>query len=331
MHAPHPAASPLLAVRNLTVSYATASGPFRALRDVSLDIQPGEVLGVVGETGCGKSTLALSIPGLLDGGWIETGVILFEGRDLVRISAEEWRRIRGRRIGLIFQNPRESLNPVLTIDSHFAESIRAHRKMTRGQARNLAVHLLEELGVPDPRLVLRRYSFELSGGTCQRIAIALAICNEPSLLIADEPTSALDPTIQSQIIGLLDTMRRRHQLSLLLISHDIPMITGIADRLAVMYAGRVVERGPAREVLTRPAHPYTRGLINCIPDIDCPPGSQLLNAIPGAPPGRFATGPGCAFAPRCHLAENPCTRGEPELVGVSHLHQAACIKAATGA
>ncbi len=304
----------------------TASGPFRAVCDVSLDLHSGETLGVVGETGCGKTTLALSILGLLDGGRIEDGVILFEGDDLTRLDESKWRRIRGAHIGLVFQNPRASLNPVLTVEGHLVESICTHRKMTRMQARDLAVHLLEELGVPDPQLVLRRYSFELSGGTCQRIAIALAICNEPSLLIADEPTSALDPTIQSQIIGLLDVMRSQRGLALLFISHDIALISSFADRVAVMYGGRVVELGAAQEVLARPAHPYTRGLIDCIPDISHPPGTQRLNAIRGAPPAPFAAGPGCVFASRCELAEARCTLREPELAGISDSHRAACIR-----
>ncbi len=320
-------ASPLLVVRNLTVSYTTASGPFHAVCDVSLDLRPGETLGVVGETGCGKTTLALSILGLLDGGRIENGVILFEGENLAGIAEQEWRRIRGSRIGLVFQNPRTSLNPVLTIGAQIAESIRAHRRMTRAQARDLAIHLLEELGVPEPRLVLQRYSFELSGGTCQRIAIALAICNEPSLLVADEPTSALDPTIQSQIISLLDAMRRQRGLALVFISHDVPLVSGLADRLAVMYASRVVELGAAREVLARPAHPYTRGLIGCIPDISHSPGSQRLNAIRGLPPGRLAARSGCVFASRCDLAEARCALSQPEFLRVSDSHRAACIKA----
>ncbi len=318
--------SPLLVVRNLTVDYTTASGSFPAVRDVSLDLRPGEILAVVGETGCGKTTLALSIIGLLDGGRIENGVILFEGENLAGITEERWRRIRGSRIGLVFQNPRASLNPVLTIGTQLAESIRAHRKMTRAQARDLAIHLLEDLGVPDPRLALHRYPFELSGGTCQRMAIALAICNEPSLLIADEPTSALDPTIQSQIISLLDAMRRQRGLALLFISHDVPLISGVADRVAVMYGGRVVELGAAQEVLTRPAHPYTRGLIACIPDISQSPGSQRLSAIRGVPPGPFAARSGCVFASRCELAEAQCARSEPEFLRISDSHRAACFR-----
>jgi len=323
-------APPLLDIRNLTVCFATPSGPFRALRDVSLELQAGETLAIVGETGCGKTTLALSIPGLLDGGWIEGGVIRFEGETLSGIGERKWRRIRGRRIGLVFQNPRASLNPVLRVEEHLLESMRAHRRVTRAQARESALALLGELGVPDPAFVLRRYSSELSGGICQRIAIALAVCNAPSLLIADEPTSALDPTIQSQIIALLKEMKRLHGLSLLFISHDLLLISGFADRVAVMYGGRVVELGPAEEVLARPAHPYTCGLVGCIPDTRQPPGSRHLRPIPGFPPARTESGPGCVFASRCTMAEERCASGVPDLVPVSNTHRAACVRITPG-
>jgi len=319
--------SPLLSVRNLSVSYSTPSGPLRAVEDVSLEIAPGETLGLAGETGCGKSTIALSIVGLLDGGHIESGKILFEGRSLPDSGEAAWRKIRGSKIGLVFQDARGSLNPVLTVGQHFEEALRAHRQMTRRQWRDHASKLLAEVGVPEPAFVLRRYSHELSGGTCQRVGIALAICHHPSLLIADEPTSALDPTIQAQIITLLMQMKHRLGLALLFIGHDLPLIYGIADRVAVMYGARIVESGPAREVLSAPAHPYTRGLLQCVPDLSRAPGGQRLEPIPGSPPISLRLLQGCSFAPRCGIAEERCYSETPEPTPVSETHWAACIKA----
>jgi len=323
-------ASPLLDVRNLSVSYATPSGSFRALQDISFSLQAGETLAIIGETGCGKTTLALSILGLLSGGQIEGGSICFDGESLTGAGEREWRQVRGCRIGMVFQDPRASLNPVLRIGDHLSESMRAHNRMSGSQARNTGIRLLAELGIPDPAFVLRRYPSELSGGTCQRIGIALAICNNPALLIADEPTGALDPTIQSQIMSLLKDMKRLRGLSLLFISHDLLLISDFADRAAVMYGGRIVELGPAEEVLAHPTHPYTRGLAACIPDIRRTPGSQRLHPIPGFPAGRTEVSAGCVFLSRCELAGAQCAVGAPDLIPVADGHQAACIMVAPG-
>jgi oligopeptide/dipeptide ABC transporter ATP-binding protein len=318
---------PLLSVRNLSVSYHTPSGPVRAVEDVSFDVAAGEALGLAGETGCGKSTIALAILDLLDGGRIESGEILFEGRPLPGSRDKSWRELRGARIGLVFQDARSSLNPVLTVGQHFEEALRAHRKMSRKQRRDRASELLAEVGIPEPAFVLRRYVHELSGGACQRVGIALAICNRPLLLIADEPTSALDPTIQAQIIALLMQMKHRLGLALLFISHDLPLIYGTAERVAVMYGARMVESGPVREILSAPAHPYTRGLLRCVPDLARTAGGQRLEPIPGPPPGSLRLLQGCYFAPRCGMAEERCHAEVPEPVPLSETHWAACIKA----
>jgi oligopeptide/dipeptide ABC transporter ATP-binding protein len=318
---------PLLSVRNLSVSYHTPSGPLRAVDHVSFEIAAGEALGLAGETGCGKSTIALAILGLLDGGRIESGDILFEGRLLPDSRERSWRRIRGGRIGLVFQDARGSLNPVLTVGQHFEEVLRAHSKISRNERRSRASEILAEVGIPEPAFVLKRYSHELSGGTCQRVGIALAICNRPLLLIADEPTSALDPTIQAQIVALLMQMKQRLGLALLFISHDLPLIHGIAERVAVMYGARIVESGPARDILSAPAHPYTRGLLRCVPDLARAAGSQRLEPIPGSAPAALRLLQGCPFAPRCGIAEERCRSEMPEPVQLSGSHWAACVKA----
>lgn len=319
--------SPLLCVRNLSVSYHTPSGPLRAVDRVSFAIPPGQILGLVGETGSGKSTVALSTVGLLDGGRIESGEILFEGRPLPAPGDAAWRKIRGRMIGFVFQDARGSLNPVLTIGQHIEEALRAHSRMSRQEWRNQACQLLNEVGIPDPVYILRRFPQELSGGTCQRVTIALAVCHRPRLLIADEPTSALDPTIQKQILALLMRMRRGLGLTFLFISHDLPLVASIAERVAVMYGARIVESGPAREVFLQPAHPYTQGLLQCVPDLAYPPGGRRLEPIPGSPPGDLRALQGCAFAPRCRIAEKGCLSEIPGLEMIAQDHRVACIKA----
>ena len=321
-------ATPLLDVRHLTVSYLSPSGPIHAVRDLSLEVAPAEIVALAGETGCGKSTLALSLLGLLDRrAKLESGSILFEGRELASLTEKQWRTIRGRRIGMIFQDARGALNPVLTIGDHLLETLRAHQEIPRRQARSAAVRLLAEVGIPDPEKSVRRFPHELSGGMCQRVGIALAICNHPLLLIADEPTSALDPTLQGQILNLLQDMRRRQNVALLLISHDLALVSDVADRVVVMYLGRLMECGPASLVLSRPAHPYTRGLLRSQPSLNHHRERQPLQPIPGIPPSPGQTLPGCPFAPRCPLAEPVCGETLPALVELSPGHHAACVKA----
>lgn len=321
-------ATPLLDVRHLTVSYLSPSGPIHAVRDLSLEVAPGEIVALAGETGCGKSTLALSILGLLDrSAKVESGSIQFEGRELTLLKEKQWRTVRGRRIGMIFQDARGALNPVLTIGDHLLETLRAHQELPRRAARAAAVRLLGEVGIPEPDKSVRRFPHELSGGMCQRVGIALAICNHPLLLIADEPTSALDPTLQGQILQLLQDMRQRRNLALLLISHDLALVSDIADRVAVMYLGRLVECGPVALVLSRPAHPYTRGLLRSQPSLAHHREHKPLEPIPGAPPPPGSALPGCPFAPRCPVAEPRCGEAFPAVAELAPGHYAACVKA----
>jgi oligopeptide/dipeptide ABC transporter ATP-binding protein len=299
----------------------------RAVRDVSISLCRGETLAIVGETGSGKTTLALSLMGLLDNqGHIESGQILFAGRDLAGLKAAEWRSVRGMQVGMVFQDPRSALNPVLNIGSHLAETLRAHSRLSAKAAMGRAKTLLREVGIPDPEFSVRRYPLQLSGGMCQRVSVALAVCNGPSLLIADEPTSALDPTIQAQVLALLSTMRERHGLALLLISHDLALVSQYADRVGVMYGGHLVEMGPACDLFAHPAHPYTKALLECIPTLAHSSGSRRLCSIDGNPaePG-YEIG-GCSFAPRCKTATPECRASVPPERSISERHWASCIR-----
>ena len=318
--------NPLLKIHHLSVSYATAGEPLHAVKDVSFEIARGETLAMIGETGCGKSTVALALLGLLGSpARFESGEIVFEERPLQHLSESEWRNVRGSKIGFVFQNPRSTFNPVLTVDKHLTETLRAHRKISRREARDAAVAVLAEVGIPDPLFFMGRYPSELSGGMCQRAAIALAICNRPQLLVADEPTSALDPSIQAQILDLLKDLKHRQGLALLLISHDLALVSEFADLVAVMYLGRIVEAGRREDILARAAHPYTRALIECLPDLKR--RRERLATIPGTPGGSGRLLPGCGFAPRCSSAEPACSAGAPPVRTLSQTHWAACIKA----
>lgn len=299
-----------------------------AVRDLTFQLTQGETIALVGETGSGKSTVALSLLGLRQPGeQIEAEAILFEGRELSRLNDTEWRTLRGGRISLIFQDSRGALNPVLTIGEHLIESIRAHRSLSRNSARQAAIRILAEVGMPEPELQLGRYSFELSGGMCQRLGIAIGIVNNPRLLIADEPTSALDPTIQAQILKLLRDMKHRYGLTLLLISHDLALVSESADRIMVMYDGRLVESGLRSEVLSQPAHPYTRALIQCQPGIHHHRDTRPLAEIPGNAPAVGQEVPGCAFFSRCSCAQNGCSDSLPRVGNLSGTHSVACFKA----
>jgi oligopeptide/dipeptide ABC transporter ATP-binding protein len=316
---------PLLEVRCLSVFYDHPPDVIRALRDISLQIPQGETLTLVGETGSGKSTLAHAVLGLLDRrSRVESGEILFEGRNLQTLSRHERRSVRSRKIGIVFQDTRSALNPVLNIGSHLIETLRAHRKISRRDARARALELLQEVGIP--RGHERLYPFELSGGEAQRVGIALGICNNPKLLIADEPTSAVDSTIQAQILDLLEAMKQRYGLALFLISHDLPLISQISDRVSVMYHGRIVESGLAQEVLAEPAHPYTRALIQCQPDLRHHHEAHPLATIAGSAPNSGEDMPGCAFAPRCGNPAPQCTNSVPAGREISKTHWAACVR-----
>ena len=316
---------PLLEVRRLSISYRHAAGVVRAVRDASMSLFEGGALALVGETGSGKSTLAHAVAGLLgESALVESGEILFEGRDLSLLNGRDWKSIRGRKIGMVFQDTRAAMNPVLSAMAHLTETIRAHQKVSRREARAVALDLLQEVGIP--RDYARRYAFELSGGECQRVGIALAICNRPRLLIADEPTSAVDSTLQAQILDLIQTLQKRFGLALLLISHDLPLVSQVCDQIAVMYHGRVVEHGTAAEVLASPAHPYTRGLIRCQPDLSHHFERRPLETIPGAAPAAGEELQGCGFAPRCTEAHPLCRDSVPAARPISETHWVACVR-----
>ncbi|GAB5469331.1 MAG: ABC transporter ATP-binding protein [Rhodospirillales bacterium] len=302
----------LLEIENLTTCFETEAGRIQAVDGVSYGLGEGEVLGVVGESGSGKSVHALSIMRLLPSppGRILGGRVLYRGQDLLTLTDAQMRRVRGKEIAMIFQDPIASLNPVYSIGFQLAETLRVHLGMTGGALRRRSVELLDLVGIPDPRLRLRSYPHELSGGMRQRVMIAMALACHPKLLIADEPTTALDVTIQAQIVELIKELRRELQLTVIWISHDLGIVAGLADRVNVMYAGRLIESGPVREIYRQPHHPYTQGLLRSVPRLDRP-SSGTLASIPGRPPNLAGPGTGCPFAPRCGLADSRCATEMP--------------------
>ena len=314
----------LLNVRHLSVEYASPGGTIRAVRDVSVEISAAETLAVVGETGSGKSTLALAILGLLDdtARW-EAGAIAFDGCNIQARRKSGRSRILGSGIGAVFQDARSALNPVLTVRDHLVETLRAHRRLSKKEAAAKSLDLLREVGIPASHAGL--YPFELSGGISQRVGIALSICNNPRLLIADEPTSALDPMIQMQILGLLLRMRQRHGVALLLISHDLDLVARLTDRIAIMYHGRIVESGERNEVLHSPAHPYTRGLLQCRPGPEHHYDAKPMRSIPCTLPLPGQEFPGCAFAPRCGRSAPDCVAAVPGRFEISETHWVSCL------
>jgi peptide/nickel transport system ATP-binding protein len=313
----------LLQVENLRVEFRGRRGTLRALDDVSFEIAPGEILGVVGESGAGKSLTGAAIIGLLEPpGKVAAGQIRLEGRRIDDLPDHEMRKIRGRRIGAIFQDPLTSLNPLYSIGRQLVETITTHLPVSSSEARKRAVQLLRDTGIPAAEQRLDHYPHQFSGGMRQRVVIALALAAEPQLIVADEPTTALDVSIQAQIIGLLKTVCRERHAAVMLITHDMGVIAETCDRVAVMYAGRIVEVGPVRDVINRPAHPYTVGLMRCIPDI-AGSGEARLRQIPGAMPRLNAIPTGCAFHPRCEHRWDLCERERPELMPAGST-QAAC-------
>jgi len=312
----------LLQVKNLVVEFAHRRGTLRALDDISFDIAPGEILGVVGESGAGKSLTGASIIGLLEPpGRVASGQILLEGQRIDHLSTDEMRHIRGRKIGAIFQDPLTSLNPLYTVGRQLTETIEAHLPVSRAQARQRAIELLQDTGIPAAEQRIDRYPHQFSGGMRQRVVIALALAAEPQLIVADEPTTALDVSIQAQIISLLKKVCKDRGAAVMLITHDMGVIAETCDRVAVMYAGRIAEIGPVRQVIEQPAHPYTRGLMACIPDMAS--DRHKLNQIEGAMPRLNAIPAGCAFNPRCPQALDRCSRQRPELM-LAGATQAAC-------
>jgi peptide/nickel transport system ATP-binding protein len=313
--------APLLAVRDLCVVFDGRHGPLTALDGVSFDVAAGEILGVVGESGAGKSLTGTSIIGLLDPpGRIAGGTITFDGRRIDNLSPSEMRRLRGRHIGAIFQDPLTSLHPLLRIGDQIAETILTHLDVSRAEARRRALRLLEEVGIPAPGTRIDHYPHQFSGGMRQRVVIALALCVEPKLIVADEPTTALDVSIQAQITTLLKRLCREHGTAVMLVTHDMGVIAETADRVAVMYAGRVVEVGPVAEVIGQPRHPYTAGLMASIPSMHR--RNTQLRQIDGVMPRLGAIPAGCAFHPRCGFAGATCRERIPVIA--SERHAAAC-------
>ena len=314
----------LLDVRHLRVSFRTEEGVAKAVDDLSLSVGPGEILGIVGESGSGKTVSMMAVMRLIrDPNAIIEGQILYRGRDLMTVSKDQIRSIRGREIAMIFQDPMTALTPVYTVGWHIAEQIRAHSRVSSAQARIRAIELLDEVGIADPDRRVDDYPHQFSGGMRQRVMIAMALSCNPALLIADEPTTALDVTIQAQILDLLKRLRDDHGSAIVLVTHDMGVVANVAERVAVMYAGRVVEEAPRARLFRNPQHPYTWGLLGSIPRLDRPRLRRLV-AIPGAPPSPFAPPEGCRFAPRCPHRFELCSI-QPELLERSEPgHEDAC-------
>ncbi len=318
-------AEPLLQVRNLTTRFRTELGTVTAVDGVSFDVAAGETLAIVGESGSGKSVTALSLLRLIPNppGRIESGEVIFEDRDLLKVDDAGIRAIRGNKIAMIFQEPMSSLNPALTVGMQVAEPINVHRGSAWSEALAQAKELISRVRIPDAAARLGSYPHQYSGGMRQRVMIAMALACKPRLIIADEPTTALDVTVQAQILDLLKELTRETQSALILITHDLGVVARYADRVAVMYAGRIVETAPARELYARPRHPYTRGLMASVPRLDGDAGVPLV-PIDGQPPNLAALPAGCAFAPRCKHAETACLTDRPPLLPLADNHLRAC-------
>jgi len=322
----------LLEIKDLMTVFDTAQGRIKAVDSVSLFVDSGETLGIVGESGCGKTMLALSILRLVPGiGKIIQGEILFSGNNLLALSEDEMRDKRGSEISMIFQEPMTSLNPVFRIGEQIAEAIRLHKKIYSKDAMALAIRQLAEVGIPHPEKRARDYPHQLSGGMRQRVMIAMAMSCDPKLLLADEPTTALDVTIQAQILDLISDLKAKNQMAVILITHDLGVIAQTAQRIAVMYAGKIVETAQADKIFTNPIHPYTRGLIDSIPQAgisgakDMP---EFLKTIPGSVPSLYDLSPGCRFYERCSFADQHCALVEPPLEEIADNHFTACWKSA---
>ncbi len=303
----------LLSIEGVSVTLPTPRGPLRAVDNVDLTLEAGRTLGIVGESGCGKTMLSRAVLQLLPKRAERKGRVMFAGRDLFSLGAEELRRLRGPELAVVFQDPMTSLNPVLTIGTQIIETLQAHLGMDTAAAARRAVRLLAEVGIPAPEQRLRQYPHQLSGGMRQRVAIAIALSCEPKLLIADEPTTALDVTVQAQILDLLAREQQRRHMAMILITHDLGVVAGRTDEVAVMYAGRVVERASTRRLFAGMRMPYTAALLAAIPKLDSPP-HLALPAIAGRPPDPTRPMPGCSFAPRCKYADSQCRDAKPPLI-----------------
>jgi peptide/nickel transport system ATP-binding protein len=318
---------PVLALENLSVSYATRAGTLAAVRDVSLEVRPGEAYGLVGESGCGKSTLALAVMGYLGPtGRVEGGRILFRGEDLVGKSAGELRRIRGARIGMVYQDPLAALNPCLTVGEQLAEVLMVHRGLAKGEAWEACLPMLEKVRMPDPRTLMIRYPHQLSGGQQQRVLIAMALLPQPDLLIMDEPTTGLDVTIEAAVLDLVAELRGELETAILYISHNLGVIARVCDRVGVMYAGELVEEADAQAIFRQPLHPYTRGLLRCVPRLDASKAVRRLTSIPGQLPPPTAPVFACVFEARCGFARDLCRAARPEISPAAPGHAVRCVR-----
>ncbi|MCK5864842.1 MAG: ABC transporter ATP-binding protein [Marinobacter adhaerens] len=316
----------LLEVKDLDVRFAVRGGDLTALRGISFSLDKGERLGLVGESGAGKSVAAFSILNLIaKPGYIAGGQILFEGRDLAAMSERELRRIRGNRIAMIFQDPMMTLNPVLTIGTQMVEALLAHRKISKKEARAIALDRLQKVQIPSPEKRLDQYPHELSGGMRQRVIIAIALLLDPEIIIADEPTTALDVTIQAEIMDLLLNLCEQENVALMLITHDLGVVSQVTQRMLVMYSGRIIEQGPTPEIINDAQHPYTQGLINALPQMG-EPGERLFQ-IPGSMPSLKNVPSGCPFHPRCNFATEQCKQAMPEYVRSGNVN-VACYEVA---
>ena len=320
-----PRREPLLSVEDLRVEFWTRRGTVHAVNGISFEVAPGETLGIVGESGCGKSVTSLALLGILPrAGSVTAGTAMFEGQDLLKLSDSQLRRIRGRDIAMIFQDPMTSLNPVLTIGRQIREALEAHFDLEKGEANRRVAELLDRVGIPSPEARLKDYPHQFSGGMRQRAMIAMALACEPKLLIADEPTTALDVTIQAQILQLLRELVAERDTALILITHDLGVVAGMCERVNVMYAGMFVETGEAEQLFARPRHPYTLGLLQSIPRLDAT-RKEALKPIKGAPRDMLQPPSACPFQPRCEYAVEESSREVPQLRKVEPGHFVACF------
>ncbi|WP_232663977.1 ABC transporter ATP-binding protein [Pseudonocardia sp. TRM90224] len=318
--------TPLLDITDLSIRFRTDDGELRAVDGVSLQVAEGEVLGVVGESGSGKSVTALTVMGLLAGDAAVTGQVRYRGADLLTMDPTKRRALCGPELAMVYQDSMAVLNPTMTVGRQIAMVVRHHRGGTKKAAMERAAEMLDLVGIPDVRARVADYPHQFSGGQRQRILIALALCCEPRLLIADEPTTALDVTVQAQIVELVRKLRSELGMAVVWVTHDLGVLAGLADSVAVMYAGRVVERGPVDTIYAGPRHPYTEGLLRSLPRLDA--AGERLTAIPGGLPDLTQPIPGCAFSPRCGWSTEHCTEERPDLHEIETLHASACFRAA---